>query len=52
MIKINIEMPENCNECFACNMEDECHCTIEWKGNAENVYSGTKPDWCPIEEVE
>ena len=56
MIKINIEMPKTCNGCFACVSYEDWNCQLKSDNYPDNdvteyVWGGTKPDWCPLEEV-
>ena len=58
MIKININMPENCGSCSFCQIafdsdlfnDDEPYCCIENNSVEENAENGTKPKWCPLIE--
>lgn len=55
MIIIDIEMPESCNMCFACNRNDGFFCGFgKYPGNdvLNHVYEDTKPNWCPLKEVQ
>ena len=60
LIQIEMKMPDNCNQCPFVDSEFEyCHAA----DGAENIpptldtnvmehsYRGTKPDWCPLQEV-
>ena len=52
MIKINIEMPKCCKECFALSMEEiYCNITGQLGDYNFNPYEYRMPS-CPLEEVE
>ena len=57
MIKIEIKMPKNCEECgFICNEEHECVIMRKINRNKDaHVWdyekTGEKPDWCPLKKV-
>lgn len=58
MIKIQLELPNNCEECgLVCN--DEHECVVMRRLNRDKYIKqdarvweyekeGTKPDWCPL----
>ena len=55
MIIIDIEMPKTCNMCFACLHYDDISCSLgKYPDNnvLDYVYKDTKPDWCPLKEVQ
>ena len=58
MIKIDIDMPQSCEDCFAYykitpNIATICKCGINGftvdEYETDTIYS--KPDWCPLIEV-
>lgn len=65
MIVIDIDTPKTCNGCFAAHWSDipNAYCAIEADKDSDDdvliytdisyhMYHDTKPDWCPIKEVE
>ena len=65
LIKSSIEMPTTCGECFACHYQEYsggrvpddfkegyfCYLTEDETDVEDHCWNGTKPDWCPLEEV-
>lgn len=51
MIKIDIEMPKTCNNCFCMRFYEEMLCGITNEDIADYAYNDTKPERCPLEEA-
>lgn len=55
MIQIDMQMPENCFHCPACN--DYLMCAIpingrKWGENDVREFGQSRPEWCPMKEQE
>ena len=53
MIKIDMEMPENCMECPMCNEHIWCHAPVAGLGFGESdvaMHLSDRPDWCPMKD--
>ena len=53
MIRIDMDMPENCLDCPACNEYLMCAIPCNGMGFGENDvkdYSHGRPDWCPLKD--
>ena len=48
MIRINIEMPETCSDCFACY--DCMYCTIAERQMDFETFTDKRADYCPLNE--
>lgn len=53
MIQIDMQMPNNCLECPACNEHLMCAIGCKHEGWVENDvsdFSQSRPQWCPMKE--
>lgn len=52
MIKIDMEMPDKCDECLFCTCPwDDFECVATGRGDIIDDVEGEKPYWCPLIEV-
>lgn len=52
MIKIDMEMPDKCDECLFCACPwDDFECMATGGGDIIDDVEGEKPYWCPLIEV-
>ena len=53
MIKIDMEMPDKCDECLFCACPwDDFECMATGGGDIIDDVEGEKPYWCPLIECE
>jgi len=55
MIQIDMEMPNDCLNCPACNEYLMCAIPCNGRGRGENDvkdFSQSRPEWCPMKEQE
>ena len=53
MIQIDMQMPENCLDCPACNEYLTCAIPVngrKWGENDVREYGNGRPEWCPLKE--
>lgn len=52
MIKIDMEMPDKCDECLFCMCPwDDFECVATGRGDVIDDVDDVRPDWCPLIEV-
>ena len=55
MIQIDMQMPENCLDCPACNEYLMCAIPVngrKWGKNDVREFGQGRPEWCPMKEQE